>query len=50
MILWIDGTFRIPESVRRARVRVIYEKIKKKCKHVIGHKKMHDLIKTKVLG
>jgi hypothetical protein len=29
MILWIDGTFRIPESVRRARVRVICEKIKK---------------------
>jgi hypothetical protein len=29
MILRIDGTFRIPESVRRARVRVICEKIKK---------------------
>jgi hypothetical protein len=29
MILWIDGTFRIPESVRRARVRVIREKIEK---------------------
>jgi hypothetical protein len=28
MVLWINGTFRIPESARRARVSVICEKIK----------------------
>jgi hypothetical protein len=43
MGLWIDGTFKISESVRCAHVSVLFAWNKKKKDS--KHKKMHDLVK-----